>query len=66
MEKRKRVDLRVRLENPSEAEALNKIQNYDREKYNSMSDYILHAVLAYAEPIYSLKGKGKRTGKKPE
>lgn len=51
MERRKRIDLRVRLENPSEAEALIKIQNYDREKYNSMSDYILHAVLAYAEPM---------------
>ena len=49
MEKRKRIDLRVRLENSSEAEALIKIQNYD--KYNSMSDYILHAVLAYAEPM---------------
>ena len=23
----------------------------DKEKYNSMSDYILHAVLAYAEPM---------------
>ena len=51
MEKRKRIDLRVRLENTSEAEALIKIQNYDKEKYNSMSDYILHAVLAYAEPM---------------
>ncbi len=51
MERRKRIDLRVRLENPSESEALIKIQNYDREKYNSMSDYILHAVLAYAEPM---------------
>lgn len=36
MEKRKRIDLRVRLENPSEAEALIKIQNYDKEKYNSI------------------------------
>lgn len=44
MERRKRIDLRVRLENPSESEALIKIQNYDREKYNSMSDYILHSL----------------------
>lgn len=51
MEKRKRIDLRIRLENPLEAEALIKIQNYDKEKYNSMSDYILHAILAYEEPI---------------
>ena len=51
MEKRKRIDLRIRLENPLEAEALIKIQNYDKEKYNSMSDYILHAILAYGEPI---------------
>lgn len=51
MERIKRIDLRIRLENPSEADALIKIQNYDREKYNSMSDYILHAVFAYAEPM---------------
>lgn len=33
MKKRKRIDLRVRLENSSEAEALIKIQNYDKEKF---------------------------------
>lgn len=46
-----RIDLRIKTDRNSEAAALEKIRTYDREKYRSMSDYIIHAVNAYEAPV---------------
>lgn len=49
-----RIELRIKPERSAEAAALEKIRNYDRHKYISMSDYIIHAVNAYEEPLQIL------------
>lgn len=46
-----RIDLRIKTCHASEAAALEKIRKYDKEKYRSMSDYIIHAVNAYETPV---------------
>lgn len=49
-----RIELRIKPDRKAEAAALEKIRNYDRDKYISMSDYIIHAVNAYEEPVQIL------------
>lgn len=49
--KSERIELRFRMDYPHEVQVLKKIRNYDKSRYSSMNDYILHAVRAYEEPL---------------
>lgn len=52
----KRIEIKLRAENPLEAVVLEKIQTYDRMRYGSVKEYILHAVRSFEEPVEILPG----------
>lgn len=47
----RRVELKLSRKNHLHRKAIEKIENYDKRYYYSLTDYIVHAVAAYEEPI---------------
>lgn len=47
----RRVELKLSRKNHLHRKAIEKIENYDKSHYSSLTDYIIHAVVAYEEPV---------------
>lgn len=49
--KEKRIDLKLNPRNMSHRVAITKLENYDQSYFSSLTDYIVHAITAYEEPV---------------
>ena len=47
----KRIFLRLCSKSEQQKAAMEKLDNYDKRRYDSLTDYIVQAVLAYGEPV---------------
>lgn len=47
----KRIFLRLCSKSEQQKAAIEKLDNYDKRRYNSLTDYIVQAILAYDEPV---------------
>lgn len=47
----RRIELKLSRKNYLHREAITKIEKYDKSHYSSLTDYIVHAVAAYEEPV---------------
>lgn len=51
MEQEKRIYLRLSAKNELQRRAMQKLEDYDREQYAGITDYIVRAILAYNTPV---------------
>ena len=47
----KRIFLRLCSKSEQQKAAMEKLDNYDKRRYDSPTDYIVQAILAYGEPV---------------
>lgn len=47
----KRIFLRLCSKSEQQKAAMEKLDNYDKRRYDSLTDYIVQAILAYDEPV---------------
>lgn len=47
----KRIFLRLCSKSEQQKAAMEKLDNYDKRRYDSLTDYIVQAILAYGEPV---------------
>lgn len=47
----RRIELKLSRKNYLHRKVIEKIENYDKSHYSSLTDYIVHAVVAYEEPV---------------
>lgn len=47
----KRIFLRLCSKSEQQKAAIEKLDNYDKRRYDSLTDYIVQAILAYDEPV---------------